>query len=300
MPLATAVAAIEELAEVSTIQQVTVSGGEPFLDPAYVFAVAERTRALGLNFRVVTNGTFAFDDATALELLAPLAKLGVETVGVSWDHFHAPFVSTDRVRRVIRTCRQLGMSVRVTVVASRRAGLSEAMTDLGDDGFELPVTQVKCLPVGRAERKVAAEDLLPPAPHEVGRACRRDFDTLSLTPSGDVYPCCAVGGFTEGIRLGRFPDANMAALLARRDREVKWVLLANQGPQALLAKLHREELKELALDGEPVHDCVACHRLFRHPSLAAVAVARYEQQLEARVAPLLARWAEPKASSEMP
>lgn len=299
MPVATALAAIEELYEVSTLQQVTVSGGEPFLDPAYVFAVAERTRALGLNFRVVTNGTFAVSDAIAYEMLAPLAKLGIEAVGLSWDHFHAPFVSTDRVRRVIRTCRQLGVSVRVTVVASRRAGLGEAIADLGDDGFDLPVTHVKCLPVGRAERKVAAEDLLPPAPHEVGRACRSDFDTLSLTPSGDVYPCCAVGGFTEGIRLGRFPEASMAALLARRDRELKWVVLANQGPKALLAELDQDELKELALEGAPVHDCVACHRLFRHP-LAAVAVARYEQRLGTRVAPLLARWVEPKANSELP
>ena len=299
LPLTTALEAIEELAAVSTLQQVTVSGGEPFLDPDYLLSVAKRTRELGRSFRVVTNCTFAIDDATAQRQLAPLAKMGLEALGLSWDHFHAPFVPTDRVRRVVRICRQLGISVRVTVVASRRAGLGEAMTGLGEEGYELPVTQVKCLPVGRAERKVAADDLLPPAPHELGRACRHDFDTLSLTPSGDVYPCCAVGGFTDGIRLGRFPGANMATLLARRDREVRWVVLANQGPRALLGELQQQKLKEVGLDGSSVHDCVACHRLFRH-QLADVALARYEKRLEACVAPLLAGWAEPKASTEIP
>lgn len=289
LPRAHALAAIDELAAITAFERVTVSGGEPFLDLDYLVAVAQRTRSLGRAFRVVTNGSFAVDEVTALSRIGPLAKLGLETLGLSWDRFHSPFVPAERARLTIRACRQLGVSVRVTVVASRREGVAEALADLGDDGFELPVTQVKCLPVGRAERKVPVEQLLPPAPIDLNRACRRDFDTLSLTPSGDVYPCCAVGGFTEGIRLGRYPNSTMSELLTRRDHEFPWILLARQGPRRLLAELSAAELREIGLGSIDVHDCVACHRLFRHP-LAAEALTRLKARIAAQVAPMLASW----------
>lgn len=260
------VSAIREAAAVSTVKRVTVSGGESFLDFKYLLSVAEAARSSALLFRVVTNGSFATSSGLAESRINSLASIGIEAVSLSWDQYHSQFIDPDRIKNVIRACRKRGVSVRLTAVVSKMSNLYSALELLGDDAFELPISQVKCLPVGRAEKKVRSEHLLEPSPSDMRRACRADFDTLSLTPNGDVFPCCAVGGFTDGIRLGRYPDEPIESLLIRRDRDLFWVALASQGPQFFVERMTASEKAELGLPLENVHDCVACHRIFRSTS----------------------------------
>lgn len=279
-----ACAAIAEVAKVSCAKRVTISGGESFLDIDYLAKLSHASRTAGLAFRVVTNGSFAKDASSAERAIGTIAQIGLETVGISWDQFHARFVPPERIKNAIRACRKLQVGVRLTVVVTKKSNLAAALEPLGDEAFELPITQVKCLPVGRAEKKIRSDDLLPPASSDIGRACRSDFDTLSLTPNGDVFPCCAVGGFTDGIRLGRFPQESIETLLERRERELLWVVLAAQGPKYFIASLTDAERAELGLDqvnSESLHDCAACHKLFRNQrgrNLAEAAVARLREQ----------------------
>lgn len=266
LPLKYASAAVREVAEVSTAKRITVSGGEPFLDLEYLFTLAHDARSVGLAFRVATNGSFGRDRQAAEKAIGELSRIGVEAVGISWDQYHSQFIEPDHVRTAISTCRKFGVSVRLTIVVSQASKLANALDLLGDEAFELPITQVKCLPVGRAEKKVRSNDLLPAASTDVGRACRNDFDTLSLTPNGDVYPCCAVGGFTDGIRLGRFPDEPLRTLLNRRDYDLFWVVLAAQGPKFFIERMTEVERTTLGIAaGANLHDCVMCNRLFRSP-----------------------------------
>ncbi|MBP2236306.1 hypothetical protein J2Z31_002820 [Sinorhizobium kostiense] len=256
----------------STVKRITLSGGEAFLDFDYLTSIARVTHSCGLLFRVVTNGSFAVDRVTAERAIGSLASIGIEAISLSWDQYHSRFIDPARIRNAICACRKYGVSVRLTAVVSKVSSLSSALELLGDEAFELPITQVKCLPVGRAERKVKPGDLLPPAPTDLKRACRADFDTMSLTPNGDVFPCCAVGGFTDGIRLGRYPDESIKSLLTRRDRDLFWIVLASQGPQFFVERMTEAEKVKLGLVPGALHDCVVCHRLFRDPAGAQVAV----------------------------
>ena len=261
LDLEPALDAIAQAAAVTSARRVTLSGGEPFLRADYLLAIAEAAAAAGLVFRVVSNGTFGRDEKAASALLAQLKAIGVESVSISWDAFHEQFIEPGAVAGAIRACRKLGISVRLTAVVTRAHDLGAALSALGEEGFELPATQVKCLPVGRARKKVKAHDLLPAAQHERARACGSDFDTLALTPDGGAYPCCAVGGFTEGITLGKFPDSSIAQLLARRDRELKWVALSAQGPRFFSDRMTDAERSALEID-DALHDCVQCNRIF--------------------------------------
>ena len=256
-----ALEAIAQAAGSTAARRVTLSGGEPFLRADYLLAIAKAAASSGLAFRVVSNGTFGRDARAANELLTELLSIGVESISISWDAFHEQFIEPSAVAAAIKACRALGISVRLTAVVTRTHDLGAALSALGDEGFELPATQVKCLPVGRARKKVKAHDLIPAAEHERGRACGSDFDTLALTPDGRVYPCCAVGGFTEGIALGKFPESSLAQLLTRRDRELKWVALAAQGPRFFSDRMTEPERAALQLD-EGLHDCVQCNRIF--------------------------------------
>lgn len=259
-----ALAAISELVRISSLRRVAVSGGEPFLDAEYLITIAKACVPLNLRFRAITNCSFALDESVAEKAIQPLAEIGIETLGISWDAFHAQFVDPLRVRNVIRAARRLNVPVRLTAVVTRVKGLAEVLKPLGDEAYELPITQVKCLPVGRAESRVPESELLSPSRGDIGRSCRSDFDTVSLTPNGDVFPCCAVGGFTEGIRLGNFSTMTFAEMLKKRDWDSRWAILASQGPQYFLDLLSADEKQRLQL-GSPQHDCVTCNKLFRTP-----------------------------------
>jgi MoaA/NifB/PqqE/SkfB family radical SAM enzyme len=261
LALSTTLDAMSELSRISTLRRIGVSGGEPFLDFPALCALAEHATNLGLTFRVVSNGSFATSDAVAERLLSVLKRYNLEAVCFSWDHFHQEFAPADRIRTALRACRRLGVSTKLTAVITESHRLSESIDALGDEAFGVSISQVKCLPVGRARKAVDAADLLSPAPWEIGRACRADFDTLALTHDGAVYPCCMVGGFTDGIKLGVYPDENMETLLRRRDTGLKWAILAAQGPQYFMKHMTAEERESICVS-ETSHDCVNCNRLF--------------------------------------
>src|SRR5262249_15666171 len=152
----------------------------------------------------------------------------------------------------------------VTCVVTHDSTISEALEALGDEAYDLPIAQVKCLPVGRAVKKVRSDSLLSPSAWEMGRECRSDFDTLSIVHDGTVYPCCAVGGFTDGIALGQYPENSMHTLLRKRDNDFRWIALSSKGPHFLMNYATSEELKQVGAD-KTLHDCVNCHRLFSSP-----------------------------------
>lgn len=238
--------------------------------------------ARDLRFRVVTNGSFAHSFDVARKQLSELRDIGLNTVGLSWDSFHRTFIDPQCAINVIRACRELGISVQLTCVVTKRSTVAYALESLGDEGFDLKTVQVKCLPVGRAERKISADQFLPASDWESNRACQRDFDTVSLVHDGSVYPCCAVGGFTDAIALGRYPDTSIVDLLRRREDDFKWMVLASQGPTFLMKFASHEELAESGAC-EGLHDCVNCHRLFRK-ALGDVLVERARHHVSEAVA----------------
>jgi pyruvate-formate lyase-activating enzyme len=279
-------ALVPELRRISSVQRVVVSGGEAFLDFDYLLQVARITAAAGLAFRVVTNGSFAESDERATSMLKALKDIGLETVGLSWDDFHARFIEPERARTLLRCARKLGITVRITVVVTKTKTLDSAVHDLGEEGFEVPLTQVRCLPVGRANRLVSPDELLAPAAQDQGRACKNDFDTLAVTHDGSAYPCCAVGGFTPGLKLGSILHEPVSALLRRRDTDLRWVVLASQGPEYFLRFAGEEERRAAGVEAGS-HDCVKCHRMFS-TGLGEILVGRAKRAILAQADKVLA------------
>ncbi|HRH79482.1 MAG TPA: radical SAM protein [Thiobacillaceae bacterium] len=269
---------IDELIGCSSIEIVTISGGEVFVDHDYVLAVAQHCAKRPVNFRIVTNASFAVSDEAATAQLLPLCDAGLHSICVSWDRFHETFISAERVKTAIRTCRRLGITVEMTCVVSRESRIEDALAALEEEGYELRVVQVKALPIGRGAKKLKPESLFPASYWERGRACRSDFDTIAIVRDGTVYPCCAVGGFTDAIALGRYPNESAAGLLARRRDSFKWSMLAARGPTQLMSCASAEELAAVGADPAS-HDCVNCHRLFSS-GLGATLVDRAKSEVD--------------------
>lgn len=285
LPLETLLSFVGEVVDCSDLERVTLSGGEALLFPEYVRDVVSHCSSLDLSVRVVTNGSFAKSHSIAVDQLSRLMEAGLNSLGVSWDRFHKLFITPDMVKNTLKACRSLGLPVDVTCVVSEECRLEQSLELLGDEAFELRVVQVKALPIGRGARKLDRSKLFAASYWEKGRACKNDFDTLSITPDGTVYPCCAVGGFTPGIALGCYPESTAYELLTKRENDLRWMMLANKGPSYLMQFASGQEKELVGLDTS-VHDCVNCNRMFAN-SLGDELVGRATKEVD-QAAKLLA------------
>jgi hypothetical protein len=269
--------AIVDLNTLGSLESVAMSGGEVTLDRGYLFEIARLVRDESLSFSLITNGKFASSVEEAIALLAPLQRIGIDSIGVSWDNFHNEFIDVNHVRNLLKATRKLGIDTRLSVVATSNYRIGDAFKELGPLTLGIPAIEGACLPVGRAKKAVNPAEILPVPSWNIGASCAKDFEMLSVTPDGSVYPCCSVGGFTEGLKLGSLYDSSILELVQRRNLGMKWSILAGQGPAYLLKFLTPEEKQEL-VSAESQHDCVNCNRLFSS-GLGEKAVQRATRQL---------------------
>src|SRR5258708_5838582 len=75
-----ALSAVSELASISSIKRVTVSGGEAFLNVDALKLVGERVRKLGLAFRIVTNASFATSERHAADIISSVQEYNLEAL----------------------------------------------------------------------------------------------------------------------------------------------------------------------------------------------------------------------------
>jgi hypothetical protein len=90
------------------IDRVGFSGGEPFLEPAFLAAVIEKTVDLGLMFdRLMTNGVWYDSDAELDRVLGMIYDAGFDgTIGLSVDDWHGQ--NPEKLSAFIRKVAELG------------------------------------------------------------------------------------------------------------------------------------------------------------------------------------------------
>jgi uncharacterized Fe-S cluster-containing radical SAM superfamily protein len=92
------------------VTSVHIGGGEPFLNFAALTGLLEamRNNGVGVDY-IETNAFWCRDEKTVYERLASVRALGVRTVMVSVDPFHAEYIPLNRPLLLIRLLRETGM-----------------------------------------------------------------------------------------------------------------------------------------------------------------------------------------------
>ena len=288
LPLPLAQDLISQAARDLGAQRLVLSGGEVFGDPDYLVALARCARDHGLAFRALTNGSFA-NRPEARALLAELRALGMHSLTISWDAYHQEFIDAGTIRTLISLCRSQDIEPLLSAIVSRSHRLQDALDALGSAAHGLHCIQFPCLPIGRAQSKVAPESLLPVRPEDVDRPCAGAFRSLTVIHDGQVFPCSAVGGFSKGLALGNAHDERLLTLARKRARHPHWTLLSACGPGGLLAQMQPDDWAAAGLNPEQrEHDCVSCHRL-HESGLAATLVDRHRRQRDRDLETLLGK-----------
>jgi pyruvate-formate lyase-activating enzyme len=225
--------AMSGLHRLGEIDSLCFTGGEPFLRYGNLLELAAHGAALGMGFAVVTNARWAVDDLQVRERLAQMQAVGLDMMIASYDPYHQPFVSDDRVARLLDACAEFGVPTHIYY--SR--GDDKPVCDIKDEvsaHFGLGREQVSVrdvVPVGHGLD-------LPPAPgarsyFDIDKSCP-SLDQYNIWPDGEVLPCCSAGTH-EGLRLGNIGHESAEAILARRSAS------------KLIGMLHQHDLGEIVL-----------------------------------------------------
>ena len=247
---------------------VRIAGGEPFLYPDILFGLLEYAKKAGFEYRIVkTNGFWGEWTEEELNGTAERLKECATHVSISFDSFHAAFVSPDSVWRAAGILQQhrIDSSLHIADVFGRQ-GAGEFLASLGEKAVNQNYTIRPLEPIGNMEK-------LPPelfirlyTPDEV--FCETD-GFIAVDPDGTVFPCASPAARETGLCPGNVMNASLSEILSEKGGAKMMEELEDP-------KLFREFIrfaKEQGVDlpEKAVGGCELCSLVFRNPETAGKA-----------------------------
>ncbi len=264
------------------------TGGEPFTRFRLMRDIAETAFELGMPHSTITSAVWCKSEAFARERLAELQRVGLRLVNISYDSFHEPWVTPERIRNCITAAVNLGLPVSVLGSQTRESrGPAELLGGFLDG---LPGVEVGYGPVqpnGRAAlippESLLLEDRSGENPH-----CPTPQQLLVET-DGSVYPCCSAGGDYRTLRLGDARETALAGLRAGVEQQA-WFRIITEHGFAALEQIVRRYYPEVRFPTTYTYTCHLCRLVLGEGQLSAIvqdALARYEAD---RISETLGVW----------
>lgn len=252
----------------STIKTITFTGGEPFLIGGdLVRAVYEASRC-GFTTRVVTNAYFAEDLPTAFDRLSALSNSGLHELLISWDDYHAQFISFDRIRSAYWAAKDLGLRVAIYFVQANNVHWTaeKVKHELGGDVstphilIESPLHKT-----GRAKSKLKHAG---PSAKSVLGPCHYVLAGPALSAKNKLLACCGLIPEKKTLVLDHnFEPHKLHAIIekSRQSLLLNWIFL--RGPYAIMDWISQRYRIPIIDIKEVGGNCEACHRLFNNKKL---------------------------------
>ncbi len=201
---------------------VHIGGGEPFLDVPALKAVLKVLRRNGISVEYIeTNSSWFKDMKSAVDVLASIRELGVNTLLISMSPFHNEHIPFKKVKGVIKACEQSNLSVFPWISAfyreidrfddNRTHNLEEYQNEFGEDYLKTIPSRYWVHFGGRAIQTFkqiyplqSLESVL-----QNSRGCRELTDTshFHIDPFGNYVPGLCSGLAIDYQDLGKPLDS---------------------------------------------------------------------------------------------
>lgn len=229
---------------------VCFTGGEPALDPDRLVAGIAACTSARIPTTVVTNGKWIAHPEHGEDLMERLWDSGLRVFAISYDEYHEPFWSKERVKETISRAVEFGFSIGVKLVRSPLF-IDSLEGEFRAIGAQSLVVE-DLSPVGRGR--------LLPVLASSPRSLSHCLELLSpmLTPNGDVYACCASKELGPGSShyLGNARRQPLREILEARQRDPLLIAETVLGPGGLAELLGEAPYGSL---------CGLCHEIMSDP-----------------------------------
>jgi MoaA/NifB/PqqE/SkfB family radical SAM enzyme len=262
---------IDKASRLQSIEWVSLTGGEPMLQPSLVEGLVAYASGRGLKTELITNCNWATTLEETSGTLRRLRDAGLDVLNISVDDFHQATIPFERVRRCYEAAKGLGIKM-VMMTALRKSSqlhLMDVARLLCDDipspgeavcgGNAAIGVESGFAPVGRGAL-IPREEWCPDTSPLTG-SCQTVLRDIGIKPNGEVLPCCSASATLPGFSLGNLDNWNLDELLKKAWESDVFKILIEHGPVRLLGKAPSEVY---------VNKCHLCSEVLR-PILASMA-----------------------------
>ena len=270
LPLPTAKRLIQEAYDLPELaaDRVHISGGEAFLYYSELLELYKCAKSTGFfHIGSTTNGFWALNRQVAEQKMRELAEAGMSYLEVSFDHWHLPFTPVERIKCLLWAARRVGTRIMLRTLSSRTHNLGAILRLLSsEDMLNIQIGNSAAAPVGRGAQHIMIGDVY-------GRmssvsSCDTSLN-LTISPSGDVYPCCAGSEMCSSLSVANIHRDTLAraVLKIRTDHMIRQLIHKGVGACS-------DILKSLGYGDRLLPDyvsmCHMCWDIFRQDDLCNV------------------------------
>lgn len=256
------------------IRRIGFTGGEPFVYPEFVIAVARRAAQLGFRFdKVMSNGVWYQDEAHLTQVLTDLRDAGFTgKLGMTVDKFHgtdiekmATFCLT--ARRVFNRDTILSLSYASRAedqgleLIKRLADKVEGVLEYSEmlrryivvsQELTMTLNWNHLAPVERAEKYDGGWD---------GTWFKEDYcegpgQALIVTPKGEVKPCCGFASDLDQLTIGNINTDTVADIILKARKHPYVGKVFRDGLTSVVNDILERDPE--ALPGKSSNQCYVC------------------------------------------
>lgn len=238
---------------------IAISGGEPMLYPALVEDIAASARGRRNSVALSTNAFWAANHVRATERLEKLRNAGIDTLLLSADIYHEPFVPVESVLTAAKAAIDCGLNCEISVTSVHSVRTAQIVS-LATSITGVTIKRTSVARTGRAQQ-------LPLEAFSVGM-----FDhgclvlgQLALMPDGYLYGCCAASinfGRDSILCAGDYAVSHLSGLIARMQLTPLLTDIQDSGPvRAAFAEKARNRAFSFEIKSQYTDICSQCEQL---------------------------------------
>jgi hypothetical protein len=292
---------IDDVNSVSPLRLVVFAGGEPTLLGDDLLEAIAHADCLGMGTRLVTNGSWAPDGASAKAMITALREAGLTELNISADDFHLPFIPLANVITAWRASKGVGFKSVVIALCSGPgsrltpevlmaelrerpqliyddAGQQRPLEPPSADGTRYAIANNNVYRIGRGRHLDDRYVRFPKTQDELDRPCPWAVRSPALSPQGHMVACCGIEAENNPVLdFGRSGKQSVTSMFERANRDPVVRAIAALGPMYLMRRALSLR-PELRFRDRYSSICEICEDVVTNE--AAVAALRGDKDLE--------------------
>lgn len=243
------------------INEISISGGEPFLNEELVCNIVEAVSKSGKIATCITNGFWAKTEEIARNKISNLCKIGLRHLTISFDLFHQDFINPQNIRNILLAANQLPMRISLNMAITKTHNGISLLNELSDCLLGVPITRFSVTPVGRAKENFDSSEFYYNLDFEKEIKCLEPGSGLVIHHDGYVYPCCSPLVFDTVLRIDSIRNDSINNIDRRFHSNLLLYILKKEGPGWFYKKCKENGYTQV--QDRYISACHLCHDLFK-------------------------------------
>jgi YydG family peptide modification radical SAM enzyme len=255
---------VSEFAQNKTIQVISFTGGEIFLDYKFLKELMEIIKPYEKQITLISNGFWGGSKQKVQEYFEDMKSLNVVALTISYDEYHSPFVKSTSIKRIFEYSRKYpDIDVSLNMAVTKDKMSNRILEELDDSILGVKITKFPMISVGAAKSRISSENI-----HKFYNL--DDEDSLYCPGyeivyhhDGEIYPCCSPAIFETKLTLREEYNQSYERTVEKLHSNLLLFIIRKEGFRWFLNILRENnKLEEFGIPYEFSSICSVCGTLF--------------------------------------